>query len=197
MGSHGGLLLKFFQNGLGYHGNWIFGQTHPDSKKERGRRTAGEEAQRGVKKRHTPMRHVFPVHCAGQMHLKPSTRSTHTPLWLHGFGLQSSSSEEEEKCFKRKMRKNKKETNEKTVIKSDFSISDINKNGTCPRHVTRVLWVVQMLLARVRRAHLQVSMIFWFLYTARHSLSMSTRFLLKYENCWPMTEGKSEQFELL
>lgn len=36
-----------------------------------------------------------------------------------------------------------------------------------------------MLLARVRRAHFQVSMIFWFLYMARCSLSMSTWFLFK------------------
>lgn len=62
------------------------------------RKRGDAEAQRGVKKnRHSPMRHVFPLHCTGQMHLKASTRSTHTPLWLHGFGLQSSSSEEEEK----------------------------------------------------------------------------------------------------
>lgn len=71
--------------------NWIFEQTHPDSKKEREQRHT-----EGHRYTHTPMRQVFPVHCAGQMHLKPSTRSTHTPLWLHGFGLQSSSSEEEE-----------------------------------------------------------------------------------------------------
>lgn len=100
-GSHGGLLLKFFQGWLGFQGNWIFEQTHTHTDS---RQRAREEkhrwgAERGIKKSagHTPMRQVFPVHWAGQTHLKPPTRSTHTPLWLHGFGLQSSSSEGERK----------------------------------------------------------------------------------------------------
>ncbi len=93
--SGGGLMVVWYLNSSKADSvttvNWIFEQTHPDSKKEREQRHT-----EGHTHTHTPMRQVFPVHCAGQMHLKPSTRSTHTPLWLHGFGLQSSSSEEEE-----------------------------------------------------------------------------------------------------